>query len=111
MSNLAVAAAAGLSAVVLMGAGNAAGTGTLSDFLADCRINAQHCKEMVSDIIINGREAHYICLPSDLETADAAQKEIDWLENVVPGDQKLANEDATDGLWSGASKLWPCHKA
>jgi len=103
-----ILAAIGVSAAIMMG--SSASAGTIADFVNNCGASPTDCRSIVSDIIVNGRDSHYICLPKDLGTMDAAHKEIDWLRDKVGRDQHFAARDEQDAMWAGAHALWPCRK-
>lgn len=104
----AMLAAVGLSAAILLGSG--ASARTISEFMDDCRSDANSCKSIVTSVIINGRDARYICVPKGMSSEKAAQQEIDWLKEKVGSSKRFANRDDQDALWDGAAALWPCKR-
>lgn len=93
---------------LLAGAAAAAGD-PVSRHLDNCNIDGSACLARVTDVIVNGRDTHYICIPPDVSTHDAVHREIGWLEDAGRGNPKIANMDMENALWTGATTLWPCH--
>lgn len=102
-----ILAAIGISAAIMLG--SSASARTISDFLSTCSGNDGGCREVVSDIIVNGKDAHYICVPKGRSTREAAEDEIDWLNNKVGRSPRFAIMNEQNAMWAGAKALWPCN--
>lgn len=102
---------AGVVGVGLLIAGSgAAASDPLSAYLNDCQANGPRCMNRVTDVIENGRNSHYICVPKETTTADAVQQEVKWLLQTAQDRPAFADTSMEDALWDGATRLWPCHR-
>jgi hypothetical protein len=102
---LTVAAAA---IVAVAGDVRAADTRTLSEFLASCSAKYRECRGLLGDYIEAASTQELICLPKDLSTEDAVDRELDWLRHTGASDDKLFRGNVEDAEWAAASALWPC---
>ncbi|MDE1987750.1 MAG: hypothetical protein KGL29_07220 [Alphaproteobacteria bacterium] len=106
-------AALGISAAMLMsasGPASATDLSSLSGFLSSCQTDTRQCEAIVSDIVLAARSNHYACMPRDLSTDEAINKEMWWLQTSAKNNPQFAKMDLQDVLWTGVSDLWPCNK-
>lgn len=79
----------------------------LSEFLLTCSRDSSACKLKLKDYVTAANSQKSICLPQDVSTTEAAGALLRWLRS---DDTPAALKDAPfdDGLYEGATKLYPC---
>jgi len=99
-----------LSAVLAAGIASATDTSSLGSFLATCSADVKGCKGFAHDLIISARNANYGCIPKELSTDAAAERELAWLRHEANGNPKYQGMSLEDVMWAGVDELWPCSK-
>ena len=97
-----------LGLALALGSSAASSADSVSNHLADCQAGGVTCRERVTDVVVNGRDTHYICIPKGVHTTEAVQQEIQWLEKSAREKPSFSRMDMEDALWNGAHHLWPC---
>jgi hypothetical protein len=96
---------------LLVGGAAMAGGDPVSKYMGDCGASQSSCVRRATDVVVNGQNSHFICIPKGTTTDDAVQQEVEWLKKTARENPRFADTDMEDALWDGAAKLWPCRKA
>lgn len=80
----------------------------LSEFLSSCYRDNGACQQKIKSYVDAAKTQHFICVPQDVSTREAASATLSWLRKEENYPAAMKDQPFDDGLYEATTKLYPC---